>query len=198
MCPLPSHVRLGSVLSPRDLPVAELHSARLDGDVYALGDFWCPIDEVDGPRNRARAAALLVPVSVVAERGTAAWIYGLLPEPLCHELRLDSKARKHVNASFRARVREVRYPFADTEVYGGVAVTTALRTAVDLALCRQHDVDALGETHLIRLLAGLLRYSGCFDTENAARLCVPTRSATAQRATARFAAVQQLFDEGSA
>ncbi|MFC5931491.1 type IV toxin-antitoxin system AbiEi family antitoxin [Cryobacterium melibiosiphilum] len=194
MTPPPANTRLPSILSATDLPIAALCGARLDGEVYPLGDFWCLVDENDGPITRARATSMLVSVAVAAERATAAWIYGLTPEPARHELRLDSRARKHVQPSVRVRVREVRDPFADTVDIGGVPVTTPLRTAVDLALSRGDLVDGRHELGLVALLADLLRYSGYGDTHAAIARCVPAHSPVGERAAARFAAVQQLLD----
>lgn len=197
MPPNQRSTRLGSILSVRDLSLAELSSARLDGEIYALGDSWCPIDEIDGPVNRARTVSLLVPVPAVAERASAAWIFGLTPEPACHELRVDSRARKHVAPSVRLRVREVRDPFADTDNLDGIPVTTPLRTAADLALCRSHHASGPAERALVELLASLLQYSGCRDTRQAVRLCAPEHSAAWQRAVARFDAVQELWDNAT-
>ncbi|MCU1403664.1 MAG: hypothetical protein JWM70_1988, partial [Microbacteriaceae bacterium] len=38
--------RLESVLCRIDLPEAELQAARLDGEVYAVSECFCPIDVV--------------------------------------------------------------------------------------------------------------------------------------------------------
>jgi hypothetical protein len=195
MLPHRPSTRLPAVLTPEDLSLAELSSARLDGEVYALGSAWCPVDEIDGPVNRARAVGLLVPVTAVAERATAAWIFGLTAEPSCHELRLDSRARRHVSPSVHLRIREVRDPLTDTLELDGVHVTTPLRTAIDLALYRSDRHDNTAEARLLDLLASLLRYSGCRDDRAAQSRLAPLDSANAHRARARFRAVQNLFDD---
>ncbi|TFD45191.1 hypothetical protein E3T55_19470 [Cryobacterium frigoriphilum] len=192
-------VRLRSVPPPppppHDLALAELCSARLDGEIYLVGDVWYPIDEIDSPASRARTISRLVPVAVVAERSSAAWIFGLAPEPCCHELHLDSGARKRVPLSLRVRVREVRDPLAETLTIGGVCVTTPLRTAVDLALCRTNPAGDCEEARLVDLLAALLRYGGYRTVREALHGCVPALSPSGQRAAARFRAVQDLFDD---
>jgi hypothetical protein len=191
---MPPNSRLPAVLTTQDLALAELCSARLDGEIYALGDAWCPIDVSDGPANRARTLTLLMPSAAVAERASAAWIYGLAPEPACHEVHLDSRARRHVAPSVRLHVREVNDPFADTLDFEGVRVTAPLRTAVDLALCR-HQLGDPEEARLIALLATLVRYGGRRDIDEPSRRCELLNSVRGQRAIARFTAVQKLFED---
>ena len=157
---------LAPVLTPEDLPLAELSSARLDGELYAVGEGWCPVDEPEGPPVRAGAAGLLVPPRAIAERMTAAWIYGIRPEPSRHQFCVDLGARTHVPPSPRLQLREVRCGPEDTRTIAGLRVTTPLRTVVDLA--RSPGQDAPGVVHL---LADLLSYAGFADAEAAARLC---------------------------
>lgn len=148
--------RLGSLLTAHDLPVAELCCARLDGDIVAVGDGWCSVDEPDGPALRAAAAGLLVPRRAIAERRTAAWIFGLASEPNRHQFCVDASARVHRAISPRYDLREVRCPAADTVVLGGMRVTTPRRTAVDLAREPPHH----DEPALRHLIARLLSYGG--------------------------------------
>lgn len=160
------NTRLGTVLSTRDLPLAELSSARLDGELFALGDFWCSIDEIEGPSCRALAAGMLVPTRAIAERMSAAWIYGLVPEPLRHQFCVDLGARAHVPPSPRLQLREVRCAPEETRTIAGVRVTSPLRTVVDLARwAPDHPVDC------VPLLAALLRYGGFTDAASAIHLC---------------------------
>lgn len=185
---------LAPVLTPDDLPVAELCGARLDGEVYQLADAWCPVDEVDGPTVRALAVGLLVPPRAIAERLTAAWVYGLVPEPVRHQFCVDHGARTHVPVSPRVQLREVRCAPEDTRVIAGLRVTTPLRTVIDLARSPvpgrpgpdlpgldAHGLDAPGldapdahglDAHgLASLLAALLRVGGFADVTAAERLC---------------------------
>lgn len=157
---------LGTVLTPGDLPLAELSSARLDGELYALGEYWCPIDEPEGPPVRARAAGLLVPPRAIAERMTAAWIFGIAPEPTRHQFCVDLGARTHVPPSPRLQLREVHCAPEDTLTIGGLRVTTPLRTVVDLARSPGQAPPGLA-----RLLADLLRLGGFHDADTAVRLC---------------------------
>lgn len=188
---------LAPVLTPDDLPLAELCGARLDGEVYALGDSWCPVDEADGPVARALAAGLLVPGRAIAERMTAAWVYGLAPEPHRHHFCVDLGARTHVPPSPRLQLREVRCRADETLVIAGLRVTTPLRTVIDLArspgpdLSRRDwsDTDATGPVSsgtdssgtdssgldaapgLVALLAALLRLGGFANAHAAEQLC---------------------------
>lgn len=166
--------RLRSVLSGRDLPVAELSSARLDGELFTLGDFWCPVDELDAPATRAQAAALLVPPRAIAERLTAAWILGLAPEPRRHHFCVDVGARVHLQPSARLTLREVTCPSTDTASITGLRVTRPLRTVVDLARWPDPDVD------VVPLIGALLSLCGPGGAEQALGRCdrayVPFRS----------------------
>lgn len=160
--------QLVPVLTSRDLPLAELSGARIDGEVFALGEAWCPIDEIESPASRARVAGLLVPARAIAERMSAAWIYGFAPEPLRHQFCVDIGARAHIPLSPRLQLREVICSPEDNRTIGGLRVTTPLRTFVDLALCTPDD-----PVGLVPLLAELLG-SGSFGQEQASRLlCRP-------------------------
>jgi len=99
--------RLPDILSSRDLPLAELSSLCLDGEVFRLGDLWSPVDVAEGRDQRARSVSLLVPVRAIAERLTAAWIYGLAPEPVRHQFCVPITARAYFPPSLRFGVREV-------------------------------------------------------------------------------------------
>ncbi|MEO6201238.1 MAG: hypothetical protein ABIX44_08755 [Cryobacterium sp.] len=179
---------LAPVLTPDDLPLAELCGARLDGEVYPLGDFWCPIDEPDGPLGRARTAGLLVPPRAIAERMTAAWIYGLCPEPARHQFCVDLAARTHVPPSPRLQLREVRCAPEETSTIAGLPVTMPLRTVVDLA--RSPELDA---PSLPPLLAALLLLGGFRDAHVAVRICQRQNLPHKTIALARLAAAQEIM-----
>jgi len=179
---------LAPVLTPNDLPLAELCGARLDGELYPLGDFWCPVDEPDGRLGRARTAGLLVPPRAIAERLTAAWIYGLCPEPARHQFCVDLAARTHVPPSPRLQLREVRCAPEDTNTIAGLRVTTPLRTVVDLARSPRLD-----EPSVPPLLAALLRLGGFPDARVAERLCRRQNLPHKTIALARLAAAQEIM-----
>lgn len=162
--------------------------ARLDGEVYALGECWCPVDVIDGPHVRAASLIPLAPRRAIIERFSAAWVYSLVPEPSRHEFCVDLGARTHVWPSPRVHLREVVCPVGDTAVFGGALVTTPLRTVVDLARWARPE----HEDDLTAVLLALLLYGGHSDTESARRRCmersVPNRSV----ALHRLAAVEKL------
>jgi hypothetical protein len=120
-------------LTEADLPLAELACARLDGELFAVGGAWCPVDAPDGPDTRAGAIQWAAPRRAVAERLTAAWIYALAPEPAEHQFCVDITARTANRPGTGAHLREVRLGADDTVRLGRLLVTTPLRTAIDLA-----------------------------------------------------------------
>lgn len=125
--------RLPCVLSPTDLPLPELLSARLDGELFAVGGCFSPVDEIEGSVHRALALTATSPKRVIAERGTAAWLWGALATaPVPHELCVPKGARRHVSGDWH-RVREVVIRPHELTTVAGMPVTTPLRTALDLA-----------------------------------------------------------------
>jgi hypothetical protein len=145
--------RLPAVLSQSYLSETELHAAKLDGEVYRVDRCFSPIDEIDGPRNRARSLALTVPARLIAEQRTAAWIYGALsPAPWQHQFCADIIARVRPSALVAITVREVVIDFSELLEVAGLLVTTPLRTAVDLA---RNSVD-FGDDEL-RAIGELMR-----------------------------------------
>ena len=126
--------RLPAVLFHSDLPEAELHAAKLDGELYPVDRCFSPIDEIDGLWNRARALSLTVPARLIAEQRTAAWIYGALNRPpRQHQFCADISARVRPLALVAITVREVVIDASDLAELAGLLVTTPLRTVVDLA-----------------------------------------------------------------
>ena len=176
----------GRPLSINDLPLTELYSARLDGQVFQVADSWCVIDEIDGCDTRAIAASQLVSPRAIAEQLTAAWIYGVAPEPRRHQFCVLISARATALWSPRARVREIVRSPDDVRTISGVRVTTPLRTAVDLARYTPGSTSAAG---LTALLARLLHYGEYPDVSAAIRLCKRGSPAYRTLAVARFAAV---------
>jgi hypothetical protein len=126
--------RLGPVLSVAEFPRAELDAMRLLGEVVRFGDCAVPIDEAPTPRLRASVLLAELPPRVIADRHSAAWVWGALPDPPeRHEGCTDiaSRTRPAVDASFS--IREV--VIMDDEIcrVGDLPVTSPLRTAIDLA-----------------------------------------------------------------
>ncbi|GAB3131344.1 type IV toxin-antitoxin system AbiEi family antitoxin [Marisediminicola antarctica] len=121
------------VLSRFDLPEAELHAARLDGELFAIDECFGPIDLAPHASLRAASLAAILPARLIAEQRTAAWVLGaLLDPPAQHQVCADAAARYRFAGAARFTVREVVLDSDDTAVLGGLRVTTPLRTAIDL------------------------------------------------------------------
>ncbi|MBC7723180.1 MAG: hypothetical protein H7146_00290 [Burkholderiaceae bacterium] len=124
---------LPPVLTRDDLPEAELCAARLDGEVFELGECFWPVDTFEGAAERGASLAAVLPRRLIAERLTAAWVHGAvssLPRPL--QLAVDTSAR-YRSPGERVELREVVLEAGDTEVHGGLTVTSPRRTVIDLA-----------------------------------------------------------------
>lgn len=144
--------RLSAVLDELDLPLPELQAARLDGDVYAVGDGFSPIDEQEQAHHRAQSLRAFMLPRLIAERMTAAWIHGgRASPPAIHEVCVSYAARARVPATRRYAVREVVLDEHEIVTIGGLAVTTPLRTAIDL-LRSEGDFGASEHAVVLRLL----------------------------------------------
>lgn len=126
--------RLPALLTTDDLPVAELSALTRDGILVPVGSCFAPVDEPATAEARARAAAHGLPGRMIAERMTAAWIWGALPEaPTPHQFCTDLGARVAHRVLPWLELREVVLTEADIVSVGGIPVTTRLRTIADLA-----------------------------------------------------------------
>jgi hypothetical protein len=126
-------MRLAPVLAVSDLSPVELQAARLDGEVYDLAGAYCLIGELEAPAHRARAVLAGRSPRLLAELGTAAWIWGAAPEPLRLEFAVTPDARARLSPAAHIAVREIVYEPGDVVPVGGFRVTTPLRTILDLA-----------------------------------------------------------------
>ena len=145
--------RLPAVLFHLDLPEAELHAAKLDGEVYRVDQCFSPIDEIEERQIRARSLVLSVPGRLIAEQQTAAWIYGALASPpRRHQFCADISARVRPAALVALTIREVVIDVGDLVEVAGLQVTTPLRTVVDLA---RNSVDF--DDDELRMIIRLMR-----------------------------------------
>lgn len=115
------------------LSAVELRAARLDGHVIELGEGYMPMDTVEGADARATGIAGLVPAHTAACGPSAAWIHGAgdTPPELHHVRRTSSTRLRPVTAGC-VRYHEGRANPEDVLVIGGVHVTGALPTAMEL------------------------------------------------------------------
>jgi hypothetical protein len=130
--------RLGPLLTTSDFSEAELCALVLDGTLIRVGDCFSAVDEIPGPPLRAAALARTLPPQLIAERGTAAWVWGARTDPpRMHEVCVDIGQRGRPVGAARIVVREVVITHGETSLFGPgtppFRVTTPLRTAVDLA-----------------------------------------------------------------
>lgn len=126
-------MRLSPVLADADLSPAELQAARLDGEVYELAGAYCLVGEVEAPRHRARAVLAARSPRLIAELGTAAWIWGAAAQPVRLEFSVTPEARARFAPGVHIAVREIVYDDGDLATLDGHRVTTPLRTIIDLA-----------------------------------------------------------------
>jgi len=130
---------LAPVLGTGDLPFAELQAARLDGELYAVDEFFSP---VDSPLTTdARGLALYRALSrfrglekrLVAEQWSAAWVWGaVFAPPYPHQFCAPVAIRARENAPQLGHVREVKLVRQEVLTVNGLRLTTPLRTALDL------------------------------------------------------------------
>lgn len=175
--------RLAPVLTCSDLPEAELRAALLDGELFALGSGYCPVDEIAGRVHRALTLTASMPPKLIAERRTAAWILGAQespPSPL--ELCAAISERSNPTYLRDTVVREVVIEEGELMTIGGLRLTTPLRTALDLARFEQ----AFGEPER-RLLAALAVIGGFTLATCVAAVAVRRNLPAGQRALARLA-----------
>ena len=121
------------VLTTDDLPLAELSAMRLDGELVAVDRCFAPFDEFPSPRQRASALVGSVHDRLIAERRTAAWIWGALdPPPAIHEFCTAWDARVTRRPAPHLTIREVVLGDDDVQNVAGLPVTTPRRTVADL------------------------------------------------------------------
>lgn len=122
------------------LTVSELTAARLDGDLFEIGEGFIPADLVEARGTRAASIAGLIPVDTAASGPTAAWIHGAGDSPpAIHHVRRAVERRIRSNRVARVVLHDTSVPSVELEVLGGVVVMTRVRTMVDLALGLHRD-----------------------------------------------------------
>lgn len=127
-------IRVPSLLTADDLPLAELHALRLDGVVVSVDRCFAPIDEVPGALQRANALAAGLHDRLIAEQWTAAWVWGArVTAPLPHQFCVGLEARVTHSTTPWMTLREVVIDPTGVSQVGSLGVTTPRRTVVDLA-----------------------------------------------------------------
>lgn len=151
--------RLASLLDDDDLPIAELCAARLDGELFGIGEGFASVDAAETPLLRALSVARLARGRLIAERATAAWILGASAKvPDRHQFCAPLSARSRPAYPARVTVREVVIDPADCTEFGGVRVTTELRTILDLVrFSEPFDERAAAMVSALASIGGLNR-----------------------------------------
>lgn len=118
----------------------ELSSARLDGLLVEVGEGYMPADTPEGASARAAAIAPLLRTGLAASGPSAAWIHGAGDAaPARHHAHRASARRVRAPSGSRVVFHDGAVPEDDLMHIAGVAVTTPLRTMLDLVLgCTRH------------------------------------------------------------
>lgn len=149
-------MRIATVLSPHDLPASELQAGLLDGELVRVGGAYCAIDTIVGSEHRAESIAAEVPSWSIAERLTAAWVYGVRYEQPRHlQLCVASEENVRPMSTQRYTFREVVLGAKEVGMIGSLRVTTPMRTALDIARTDEEFSNLTRET--VRGLAALGR-----------------------------------------
>lgn len=121
---------------------AELHAARLDGDVFELGGGFLPADAAETPRWRADTLAALYGSRFAAVGLSAAWVHGATEAaPTLHLAQPVAGRRPHVRIA-GLRVRDRLLSGDETIRIGSLAVLTPACTLADLALALSASAQA--------------------------------------------------------
>jgi len=132
------------------LSLSELNSARLDGLLIEVGDGYMPPDLPEDAIARMFSLAPVLIPGYAACATTAAWVHGAGdPAPLRHHLQRVSARRRRVQVPSGVMLHESRLDDDDFTLVAGAAVTTPLRTMIDLAL--RADTDEAAAIWLPRL-----------------------------------------------
>lgn len=122
------------------LTIAELTAARIDGDLFEIGEGYIPADLIEARGTRASSIASIIPIDTAASGPTAAWIHGAGDAPpAIHHVRRAVSRRIRSDRRARIVLHDTSVPSTDLEVLGGVLVMTPTRTMVDLALGLHRD-----------------------------------------------------------
>ncbi|PSL39462.1 hypothetical protein CLV49_3102 [Labedella gwakjiensis] len=120
----------------REFSIAELSSARIDGELLPVGDGFAPVGEPVGVRHRAAALVGDIPPAYTVVGRSAAWLHGAggrCPVPV--EVGGSGPAARWVRPYRSVRTMRIRDEHRMHVPVGrlSVAVLTPVGTAIDLA-----------------------------------------------------------------
>lgn len=142
-----------ALLGTDQLPLAELCAARLDGELYALAGYYCPVDLPEYPALRAEGLRPLMPPRGFAERLSAAWLHGAIDiAPVRAQFALPSSEGVRPVLASGLNVRQVVIGANELMSINGCRLTTPMRTIADIFLDAELD-DAQAIAVANRLVA---------------------------------------------
>lgn len=116
------------------LSAAELSAARLDGDLVEIGEGYMPADAIESTTARAASLRSICGTRLVACSWSAAWIYGVLPEPPHRHSMMRGVPHRVGNLIDRRVIfHDVGVERDDIAEVAGVMVTSPLRTLIDVS-----------------------------------------------------------------
>lgn len=122
----------------RDMSVAELTAAVLDGDLVPLGEGFVAADAPETPWLRLQAIAPVLGRTMAATHALAAWVWGARAEaPTILTVQRALPHRVKVTPRARVAYRDGYVGEADLVWHGQAAVTSCARTIADLARSRE-------------------------------------------------------------
>lgn len=188
-----AHPLLSDVLDDSELPLAELHAAVLDGELFPHPTAFSPLDVIDSPALRAATLRSLAPLSLIAERMTAAWVWGattVAPWPPHFCAPTGTRTRAFPGSAVRAR--EVSIEEHEVMLLGSVRVTGPLRTALDLL-----RVPETFDARAAACVADLLLVTGIDGAACAAAIDSHRRLPHRRRAAERLGRVRALLGDAA-
>ncbi|MBX3068059.1 MAG: hypothetical protein IT191_02800 [Microbacteriaceae bacterium] len=127
--------------------IAELSAAVLDGEIVKLNESYHSVCEIQDAA--LRADSLRLADRLIAERRTAAWIYGALPTPpTLLEVCMNIKFRTRPPTGRFVNVREVVISDRELLRIGRTLVTSPKRTILDLLRLAPSHEDQIDKTIL--------------------------------------------------
>jgi hypothetical protein len=125
--------RLPDILDDRYLPAAELRAAELDGELFSLGHGFVSPDTPTTAAMRAASLSSQMPARTTIGGRSAAWVWGWIRQPGPLTLCVSTTARIASSARRKLAIREVVIDADEIVNLDGQAITSPVRTLVDLA-----------------------------------------------------------------
>lgn len=123
----------------------ELSAARLDGVLFEVGDGYMPPDIPEDSVARVSSLGHILLPGYAASGPTAAWVHGAgSSSPARHHLQRITTHRQRVDTPRGVTLHDGLLAPDEFAPVGGIAVTTPLRTLIDLALAASSDRTTAG------------------------------------------------------